>query len=67
MFGREIAVNLIFLSYFQNLLLYFQAATEDEKADDQPEKQRKFQLSSLNPQERFDYCHLIEELGNRYL
>ncbi|NWQ78149.1 TOPB1 protein, partial [Columbina picui] len=39
------------------------AATEDEKADEEPEKQRKFQLSSLNPQERFDYCHLIEELG----
>nr|XP_009686127.1 PREDICTED: DNA topoisomerase 2-binding protein 1 [Struthio camelus australis] len=37
--------------------------TEDEKADEEPEKQRKFQLSSLNPQERFDYCHLIEELG----
>ncbi|NWJ01890.1 TOPB1 protein, partial [Crypturellus undulatus] len=36
---------------------------EDEKADEEPEKQRKFQLSSLNPQERFDYCHLIEELG----
>ncbi|NXD77020.1 TOPB1 protein, partial [Halcyon senegalensis] len=39
------------------------AATEDEKADEEPEKPRKFQLSSLNPQERFDYCHLIEELG----
>ncbi|KAM6315171.1 DNA topoisomerase 2-binding protein 1 [Aegotheles albertisi] len=39
------------------------AATEDEKADEEPEKHRKFQLSSLNPQERFDYCHLIEELG----
>ncbi|XP_067910854.1 DNA topoisomerase 2-binding protein 1 [Heterodontus francisci] len=25
--------------------------------------QRRFQLSSLNPQERIDYCHLIEELG----
>uniref|UniRef100_A0A8B9PBX6 DNA topoisomerase II binding protein 1 n=1 Tax=Apteryx owenii TaxID=8824 RepID=A0A8B9PBX6_APTOW len=36
---------------------------EDEKAEEEPEKQRKFQLSSLNPQERFDYCHLIEELG----
>ncbi|XP_051468886.1 DNA topoisomerase 2-binding protein 1 isoform X1 [Apus apus] len=36
---------------------------EDEKAGEEPEKQRKFQLSSLNPQERFDYCHLIEELG----
>uniref|UniRef100_A0A8B9VSY4 DNA topoisomerase II binding protein 1 n=1 Tax=Anas zonorhyncha TaxID=75864 RepID=A0A8B9VSY4_9AVES len=34
-----------------------------EKADEEPEKHRKFQLSSLNPQERFDYCHLIEELG----
>ncbi|XP_013158549.1 DNA topoisomerase 2-binding protein 1 isoform X1 [Falco peregrinus] len=39
------------------------AVTEDEKAEEEPEKQRKFQLSSLNPQERFDYCHLIEELG----
>ncbi|KAM6422581.1 LOW QUALITY PROTEIN: DNA topoisomerase 2-binding protein 1 [Rhynochetos jubatus] len=40
-----------------------QAATEDEEAAEEPEKPRKFQLSSLNPQERFDYCHLIEELG----
>ncbi|XP_010560342.1 PREDICTED: DNA topoisomerase 2-binding protein 1 [Haliaeetus leucocephalus] len=39
------------------------AVTEDEKADEEREKHRKFQLSSLNPQERFDYCHLIEELG----
>lgn len=39
------------------------AVTEDEKVDEEPEKCRKFQLSSLNPQERFDYCHLIEELG----
>ncbi|XP_071417341.1 DNA topoisomerase 2-binding protein 1 isoform X2 [Pithys albifrons albifrons] len=39
------------------------AVAEDEKADEEPEKHRKFQLSSLNPQERFDYCHLIEELG----
>uniref|UniRef100_A0A663MEZ6 DNA topoisomerase II binding protein 1 n=1 Tax=Athene cunicularia TaxID=194338 RepID=A0A663MEZ6_ATHCN len=38
------------------------AVTED-KTDEEPEKHRKFQLSSLNPQERFDYCHLIEELG----
>ncbi|XP_010397141.3 DNA topoisomerase 2-binding protein 1 isoform X2 [Corvus cornix cornix] len=37
--------------------------TEDKKADEETEKLRKFQLSSLNPQERFDYCHLIEELG----
>ncbi|XP_050189255.1 DNA topoisomerase 2-binding protein 1 isoform X1 [Myiozetetes cayanensis] len=39
------------------------AVTEDEKADEEPEKHRKFQLSSLNPQERFDYSHLIEELA----
>ncbi|XP_023383248.1 DNA topoisomerase 2-binding protein 1 [Pteropus vampyrus] len=26
-------------------------------------KQHVFQLSSLNPQERIDYCHLIEKLG----
>ncbi|NXK45234.1 TOPB1 protein, partial [Chauna torquata] len=38
------------------------AVTEDETTEE-PEKHRKFQLSSLNPQERFDYCHLIEELG----
>lgn len=49
------------------MLLYFQAVTEDEKVDEEPEKCRKFQLSSLNPQERFDYCHLIEELGTGYL
>ncbi|KAH0627252.1 hypothetical protein JD844_002763 [Phrynosoma platyrhinos] len=35
----------------------------DAKASEEPEKQRKFQLSSLNPQERIDYYHLIEELG----
>ncbi|XP_015284211.1 PREDICTED: DNA topoisomerase 2-binding protein 1-A-like, partial [Gekko japonicus] len=35
----------------------------DQKSDDEPEKQRRFQLSSLNPQERIDYSHLIEELG----
>ncbi|XP_061320498.1 DNA topoisomerase 2-binding protein 1 isoform X2 [Pezoporus flaviventris] len=39
------------------------AVTEEEKADEEPEKVRKFQLSSFNPEERFDYCHLIEELG----
>uniref|UniRef100_A0A8C0FK36 DNA topoisomerase II binding protein 1 n=1 Tax=Bubo bubo TaxID=30461 RepID=A0A8C0FK36_BUBBB len=43
------------------------AVTEDEKTDEEPEKHRKFQLSSLNPQERFDYCHLIEELGGTVL
>lgn len=41
--------------------------TEDKKADEETEKLRKFQLSSLNPQERIDYCHLIEKLGTRYL
>ncbi|KAJ7322572.1 hypothetical protein JRQ81_018859 [Phrynocephalus forsythii] len=35
----------------------------DQKASEEPEKQRRFQLSSLNPQERIDYYHLIEELG----
>ncbi|XP_051871799.1 DNA topoisomerase 2-binding protein 1 isoform X2 [Pristis pectinata] len=29
----------------------------------EPPVQRRFQLSSLNPQERIDYCHLIEQLG----
>ncbi|KAM7176693.1 DNA topoisomerase 2-binding protein 1 [Macrochelys suwanniensis] len=43
------------------------AITIDEKVDEEPEKQRKFQLSSLNPQERIDYCHLIEELGGLVL
>uniref|UniRef100_A0A8D2QPS5 DNA topoisomerase II binding protein 1 n=1 Tax=Zosterops lateralis melanops TaxID=1220523 RepID=A0A8D2QPS5_ZOSLA len=41
--------------------------TEDEKADEETKKLRKFQLSSLNPQERIDYCHLIEELGGTVL
>ncbi|NXH13564.1 TOPB1 protein, partial [Bucco capensis] len=40
-----------------------EAVTEDKKAGEEPEKHRKFQLSSLNPQERVDYCLLIEELG----
>ncbi|XP_032642890.1 DNA topoisomerase 2-binding protein 1 isoform X1 [Chelonoidis abingdonii] len=43
------------------------AITVDEKVDEEPEKQCKFQLSSLNPQERIDYCHLIEELGGLVL
>ncbi|XP_024071708.1 DNA topoisomerase 2-binding protein 1 isoform X2 [Terrapene carolina triunguis] len=43
------------------------AITVDEKVDEEPEKQRKFQLSTLNPQERIDYCHLIEELGGLVL
>ncbi|CAM5092778.1 unnamed protein product [Eretmochelys imbricata] len=43
------------------------AITVDEKVDEEPEKPRKFQLSSLNPQERIDYCHLIEKLGGLVL
>nr|XP_056713980.1 DNA topoisomerase 2-binding protein 1 [Euleptes europaea] len=39
----------------------------DQTSDGEPEKQHKFQLSSLNPQERIDYCHLIEELGGLVL
>ncbi|XP_037700609.1 DNA topoisomerase 2-binding protein 1 isoform X3 [Choloepus didactylus] len=35
--------------------------TEDTHED--LKKQYIFQLSSLNPQERIDYCHLIEKLG----
>ncbi|KAG9476075.1 hypothetical protein GDO78_002905, partial [Eleutherodactylus coqui] len=31
--------------------------------DEEKEMERRFQLSSLNPQERIDYCQLIEELG----
>ncbi|XP_056376623.1 DNA topoisomerase 2-binding protein 1 isoform X2 [Hyla sarda] len=30
---------------------------------EEKDKERRFQLSSLNPQERIDYCQLIEELG----
>ncbi|XP_054016896.1 DNA topoisomerase 2-binding protein 1 [Dryobates pubescens] len=39
------------------------AVPGDEQPGEEPETHRKFQLSSLNPQERFDFCHLIEELG----
>ncbi|XP_053571725.1 DNA topoisomerase 2-binding protein 1 [Bombina bombina] len=37
--------------------------TEDLSMEEGPKKERRFQLSSLNPQERIDYCHLIEQLG----
>ncbi|XP_063308235.1 DNA topoisomerase 2-binding protein 1 [Pelobates fuscus] len=37
--------------------------TDTPPAEDKTEKERRFQLSSLNPQERIDYCQLIEELG----
>ncbi|KAM5291854.1 DNA topoisomerase 2-binding protein 1 [Ctenodactylus gundi] len=34
-----------------------------EETREELKKQYIFQLSSLNPQERIDYCHLIEKLG----
>ncbi|XP_008247448.3 DNA topoisomerase 2-binding protein 1 [Oryctolagus cuniculus] len=34
-----------------------------EEAHEEFKKQYIFQMSSLNPQERIDYCHLIEKLG----
>ncbi|EHB11472.1 DNA topoisomerase 2-binding protein 1 [Heterocephalus glaber] len=34
-----------------------------EETHEELKKQYIFQLSSLNPQERIDYCHLIEKLG----
>uniref|UniRef100_A0A2K6G5P2 DNA topoisomerase 2-binding protein 1 n=1 Tax=Propithecus coquereli TaxID=379532 RepID=A0A2K6G5P2_PROCO len=34
-----------------------------EEIHEELKKQYIFQLSSLNPQERIDYCHLIEKLG----
>nr|XP_060637782.1 DNA topoisomerase 2-binding protein 1 [Anolis sagrei ordinatus]XP_060637783.1 DNA topoisomerase 2-binding protein 1 [Anolis sagrei ordinatus] len=39
------------------------AIQTDANASEEAAKQRKFQLSSLNPQERIDYYHLIEKLG----
>ncbi|KAM3928055.1 DNA topoisomerase 2-binding protein 1 [Leptodactylus fuscus] len=35
----------------------------ENKVMEEKDKERRFQLSSLNPQERIDYCQLIEELG----
>ncbi|XP_072268414.1 DNA topoisomerase 2-binding protein 1 [Pyxicephalus adspersus] len=35
----------------------------EKPTEDKKEKERRFQLSSLNPQERIDYSQLIEELG----
>lgn len=34
-----------------------------EETHEDLKKQYTFQMSSLNPQERIDYCHLIEKLG----
>jgi len=41
--------------FYQMLFGLFQ----EEKKEEKP----RFQLSSLSPQERIDYSHLIEELG----
>ncbi|KAM6223874.1 DNA topoisomerase 2-binding protein 1 [Rhynchocyon petersi] len=38
-----------------------------EETHEDFKKQYIFQLSSLSPQERIDYCHLIEELGGRVI
>ncbi|CAN2389693.1 Topoisomerase (DNA) II binding protein 1 [Pristimantis euphronides] len=37
--------------------------TNDNPVIEEKDKERQFQLSSLNPQERIDYAQLIEELG----
>lgn len=38
--------------------------SQEEPEEEEEEKQPpRFQLSSLSPQERIDYSHLIEELG----
>ncbi|KAM8967060.1 DNA topoisomerase 2-binding protein 1 [Pelodytes ibericus] len=37
--------------------------TENPSEEEETKKERRFQLSSLNPQERIDYWQLIEELG----
>ncbi|KAJ8375031.1 hypothetical protein SKAU_G00056110 [Synaphobranchus kaupii] len=36
---------------------------EEEESEAEAEEPPRFQLSSLNPQERIDYSHLIDELG----
>ncbi|XP_008847008.1 DNA topoisomerase 2-binding protein 1 [Nannospalax galili] len=38
-----------------------------EEAHEKLKKRYIFQMSSLNPQERIDYCHLIEKLGGSVL
>lgn len=47
-----------------NSCIFFQLE-EEERVGNKVEKKEppRFQLSSLNPQERIDYSHLIEELG----
>uniref|UniRef100_A0A8C5PMP1 DNA topoisomerase II binding protein 1 n=1 Tax=Leptobrachium leishanense TaxID=445787 RepID=A0A8C5PMP1_9ANUR len=36
---------------------------ETSPEEEESKQERRFQLSSLSPQERIDYCQLIEELG----
>lgn len=60
----------IYLINFLNVTLSkitlpFQITIEETHED--LKKQYTFQLSSLNPQERIDYCHLIEKLGTSIL
>lgn len=38
-----------------------------EKSQEKLKKQYVFQMSSLNSQERIDYCHLIKKLGTSIL
>ncbi|XP_076868343.1 DNA topoisomerase 2-binding protein 1 [Brachyhypopomus gauderio] len=40
-----------------------QSEEEDGRKEEVEKEPPRFQLSSLNPQERIDYSHLIEELG----
>lgn len=49
--------------YFQHAAAavnFFRFCQEEKEEENQPPR---FQLSSLSPQERIDYSHLIEELG----
>lgn len=51
------------LCLFNKLLVlkgFFPLSQEEHKKEKEPPR---FQLSSLSPQERIDYSHLIEELG----
>jgi topoisomerase (DNA) II binding protein 1 len=52
--------------FFENKTIPFQIVTLEE-THEKFKKQYIFQLSSLNPQERIDYCHLIEKLGTSVL
>lgn len=52
-----VTLLFIFIMAAVKLFPFFQ---EEKKEEKQPPR---FQLSSLSPQERIDYSHLIEELG----